>query len=133
MNNVSTWVAVITTTAAAIQVITLSLTGWSIATAVGYVGTVNKYGIKNGKRIAAQAILWRAIALALAVIAMASASTLILLNLDKATDLVNVWRSLSLAITSIALAVMAAADVYERVALEHLSTTSTTKSIVLTD
>ncbi|MCA1799972.1 MAG: hypothetical protein LC650_01580 [Actinobacteria bacterium] len=120
MEQISTWVSVLTTTAAAIQVITLALTGWSIATAIGYMGTINKFGITNGKRIAARAILWRAIALAIAVVAMASASVLILLNLNDHTTIAFIWRALSLLTTSIALAVLAGADVYERVALDHV-------------
>lgn len=133
MSEVATWVAVLTTTAAAVQVLTLSLTGWSIATAVGYVGTVNKYGIKNGKRIAAQAILWRAIALAVAVISMVSASGLILLHLPVAVDSMYIWRSLALLTTSVALAIMAAADVYERIALEHHAEAEKKHSVILTD
>ena len=112
---------IMVTVTLAVQVLTLMLTSWSIANAITYVSLVQKHEIKNGKRVAAKAILWRAVSLAFAVIAMGTASVIILLSIQEVHSSVDLLRATTLWVTSIALAFMSAADVYERVALGHLN------------
>ena len=102
-----------------LHVATLGIVGWSASVAVRYVASVQMSAIRNGRRIAAYAIAWRCLALGMATTGTAIGAGLILLTsrtLDLASDL---WRAGSLLLVSVALALMAIADVYERIAIDR--------------
>ena len=100
-----------------LHVATLGIVGWSASVAVRYVAAAAT--LRNGRRIAAYAIAWRCLALGMATTGTAIGAGLILLTsrtLDLTSDL---WRAGSLLLVSIALALMAIADVYERIAIDR--------------
>lgn len=108
----------IAVSALAVQVVGLGVVGWALANSVQYLTAVASMDVANGRRVAARAILWRTSATAVALISTAVNAALIVSSprtLDLAAD---VWRSVSLLGASLALAALAAADVYERISLD---------------
>ena len=117
--NVPPSIVILAVIALSLQVTTLAMLGWSAIAAIKYVASVRISGIGNGRRIAAYAIAWRAVALGFAVSGTAVGAALLLLSARELDLSADIWRAGSLVVVSVALLGMSIVDVYERVAFDR--------------